>query len=125
MPFGAIATDACDYGTGLPHPAAYGTFPRILARFVRERGILRLPEAIRRMTSLPASIMGLTDRGRIAPGFAADIVILDPESVADRATFRDPRREATGIRHVLVNGVAAVRDGARTGADAGHLLRRT
>jgi N-acyl-D-amino-acid deacylase len=123
-PFGAIATDACDYGTGLPHPAAYGTFPRILARFVRERGVLTLPEAIRRMTSHPASILGLTDRGRIAPGCAADIVVLDPEAIADRATFREPRRGAEGIRHVLVNGVAAVRDGIATNLDAGRVLRR-
>lgn len=123
-PHGAIATDACDYGAGLPHPAAYGTFPRILARFVRERGILGLPEAIRRMTSLPASILGISGRGRIAPGLAADVVVFDPASIADMATFEAPRREAVGILHVLINGTLAVRDGTVSGVDGGRLLRR-
>jgi N-acyl-D-amino-acid deacylase len=120
----AIATDACDYGRGQPHPAAYGTFPRILGRFVRERGVLSLPEAIRRMTSLPASILGLADRGRIAPGLAADLVLFDPSTIADRATFAEPRLEAAGVRHLLVNGRLAVRDGATTGVDGGRLLRQ-
>jgi len=123
-PHGAIATDACDYGTGLPHPAAYGAFPRILARFVRERGVLSLSEALRRMTSLPAGIAGLGDRGALRAGAAADVVVFDPRAVRDLADYRDPRREAEGIRHVLVNGVLAVRDGAMTGADGGAVLRR-
>src|SRR5207249_390852 len=95
-----------------------------LARYVRERGVIPLGEAIRRMTSLPASIMGLADRGRIAPGFAADLVVFDPGAVADRATFEEPRREARGILHVIVGGVPAVRNGEITGLDGGRLLRR-
>ena len=123
-PHGAIATDACDYGTGLPHPAAYGAFPRILARYVRERGVLSLAEALRRMTSLPAAIAGMRDRGVLRAGAAADIVVLDPRLVHDRASFEAPRREATGIRHLFVNGVAAVKDGSLTDRDGGRLLRR-
>lgn len=123
-PFCAIATDACDYGKGLPHPAAYGTFPRILSRYVRERRSLALGEAIRRMTSLPASVMGLRDRGRISPGLAADIVVFDPAAIEDRATFEEPRLDARGVRHLFVNGRLAVRDGALTEIDAGRLLRR-
>jgi N-acyl-D-amino-acid deacylase len=123
-PHGAIATDACDYGTGLPHPAAYGAFPRILARYVRARGVLTLAEALRRMTSLPSRIAGIRNRGVIRAGSCADIVVFDPASIQDLATFEDPRREAAGIRHVIVNGVLAVKDGALTGADAGALLRR-
>ena len=123
-PHGAIATDACDYGTGLPHPAAYGAFPRILARYVRERGVLSLPEALRRMTSLPARIAGIRDRGALRAGAAADLVVFDPATVRDLATFEEPRREAAGIRHVMVNGILAVEDGAMTGADGGEVLRR-
>jgi N-acyl-D-amino-acid deacylase len=123
-PHAAIATDACDYGTGLPHPAAYGAFPRILGSYVRERGVVELGEALRRMTSLPASIAGITGRGVLRPGAAADIVIFDPVTIADRATFENPRREAAGILHVFVNGVASVADGAITETDGGVLLRR-
>ena len=123
-PFAAVATDACEYGSGAPHPAAYGTFPRILSRYVRERRLLTLPEAIRRMTSLPAAVMGLSGRGRLAPGYAADIVVFDPGSIADRATFEEPRALAHGIHHLFVNGVPAVLDGATTDRDAGQLLRR-
>lgn len=123
-PHGAIATDACDYGTGLPHPAAYGAFPRILARFVRERAVLSLSEALRRMTSLPARIAGIRDRGTLRAGAAADVVVFDPAEIRDLATFEEPRREAAGVRYVLVNGVAAVKEGRITGDDAGEVLRR-
>jgi N-acyl-D-aspartate/D-glutamate deacylase len=124
-PFCAIATDACDYGSGLPHPAAYGSFPRVLARFVREKQRLSFPEAVRRMTGLPAAILGLRDRGHIAPGASADLVLLDPATVADTATFASPRSTPRGIVHVLVNGEPAVAEGELTGRDGGRLLRRT
>src|SRR5262245_27296566 len=101
---GAFCTDAEDYGRGLPHPAAYGAFARILARFVREDQTLRLEEAVRKMTSYPAQIFGLPDRGVIRPGAFADLVILDPQAVKDRASFQNPRRDGIGIRLVIVNG---------------------
>ena len=119
----AFITDANDYGKGKPHPAAYGSFPRVLGRYVRERGGIELPEAIRRMTSLPAEILGIEGRGRLAEGAAADVVIFDAETVADEATLEEPRQKATGISHVFVNGVEVFADGASTGATPGVALR--
>jgi len=106
------------------HPRAYGSFARVLGHYTRELGVLTLPEAIRRMTSLPASTFGLTDRGVLEPGHAADLVVLDPERVADRATFAEPHQLSVGVRDVLVNGVLALRDGEPTGARPGRALRR-
>ncbi len=100
----AFCTDAEDYGRGLPHPAAYGAFARILSKFVREDRALTLEEAVRKMTSYPAQIFGLKDRGVIRPGAFADLVILDPRRVNDLANFKQPRREATGIEMVIING---------------------
>ena len=120
----AFITDANDYGKGSPHPAAYGAFPRILRRHVREDGLLSLEEAIRRMTSLPAAIVGLSDRGRIAPGLPADLVLFDSGTVADHATFEEPRARATGIRATFVNGRPVLRNGRFTGALPGRVLRR-
>jgi N-acyl-D-amino-acid deacylase len=107
------------------HPRAYGSFARVLGHYVRELGVLTLPEAIRRMTSLPAATFGLTDRGLLAPGYAADLVVLDPDRVIDRATFAEPHQLSVGIRDVVVNGVVALRDGEPTGARPGRRLRRT
>jgi len=109
---------------GKPHPRAYGTFPRVLGRYVRERGVLSLEAAVRKMTSLPADRLGLADRGRLAEGAFADIVVLDPATVADTATYADPHRFPVGIDAVLVNGVLAVDRGSHTGAMAGRVLRR-
>jgi N-acyl-D-amino-acid deacylase len=106
------------------HPRTYGTFARVLGRYCRERRVMTFPEAIRRMTSLPADTLRLAGRGRIAPGSFADVVVLDPATVADRATWEDPHRYAVGVRDVLVNGVAAVRGGRLTGARPGRRLRR-
>jgi N-acyl-D-amino-acid deacylase len=106
------------------HPRAYGSFARVLGHYTRELGVLTLPEAIRRMTSLPASTFGLTDRGVLEPGHAADLVVLDPERVADRATFAEPHQLSVGVRDVLVNGVLALRDGEPTGARPGRAVRR-
>jgi|DewCreStandDraft_1066081.scaffolds.fasta_scaffold01743_13 N-acyl-D-amino-acid deacylase len=108
---------------GPTHPRCYGTFPRVLGRYVREEGVLTWAEAIYKMTGLPAKRLGLTRRGRIQPGFAADLVIFDPATVIDRATFEQPHHYPDGIEHVLVNGVFAVREGRLTGALAGRVLR--
>jgi N-acyl-D-aspartate/D-glutamate deacylase len=106
------------------HPRAYGSFARVLGRYCRELGVLTLPEAIRRMTSLPADTFGLTDRGVLEPGYAADVVVLDPDVVSDRATFAEPHQLSVGVRDVVVNGIPALRDGAPTGNRPGRHLRR-
>jgi len=121
----AFITDANDYGTGSPHPAAYGAFPRVLRRYVREEGTISLEEAIRRMTSLPADIIGLGDRGRIANNLPADLVLFDRDHVTDHATLEQPRARATGIRATFVNGQPVIRDGRFTGALPGQVLRRS
>ena len=110
---------------GKPHPRVYGTFPRILGRYVRERKDLTLEEAVRKMTFFPAQRFGLLDRGLIAEGRAADIVIFEPETVLDRATYEDPRQFPEGMRHVLVNGVHSVEEGRFTGKRGGRVLRKT
>jgi len=110
-----------------PHPRFYGTFPRVLGLYTRERGVLHLSEAVRKMTSLPAQILGLRDRGLIAPGACADITVFDPDTVIDRADFAPAEatmRYPDGITHVVVNGVVTLRDGEHTGARAGMVLRR-
>jgi N-acyl-D-amino-acid deacylase len=107
-----------------PHPRAYGTFPRYLAVYVRELGILTLEDAIRKMTSLPAQRLGLGDRGLLRPGMAADVVCFDPDEVTDTATYEDPRRLPTGIPFVIVNGRPVVDSGDHTGALPGRVLRR-
>ena len=109
---------------GRPHPRSYGTFPRFLARYVREKKVVSLPEAVRKMTLLPAARLGLTQRGRVAPGLWADLVVFDPETVADAATFDNPHRYPVGVRDVVVNGVPVVLAGDYTGARPGKLLRR-
>jgi len=108
---------------GVPHPRTYGTFPRVFRRFVRERKTLTLAEAIRRMTSLPAQIFALVDRGRIKVGAYADLVLFDAERIADTATYEQPFSAPVGINAVFVNGKAVVRDGAPTGALPGRPLR--
>jgi len=104
------------------HPRAYGSFARVLGHYVRDEGVLTLPEAVRRMTSLPASTLGLSGRGRLAPGYYADVVVLDPATVADQATFADPHRLATGVTDVIVNGRVTIAGGAFTGTLAGRAL---
>ena len=106
------------------HPRCYGTFARILAWAVRERGLMTLSEAVRRMTALPASVFGFTDRGRIAPGFAADLVAFDPARVIDRATYEQPTLLAEGFETVIVGGEVAVEGGAVVDAHLGRVLRR-
>jgi N-acyl-D-amino-acid deacylase len=111
-------------GKRRPHPRAYGTFPRILGQYVRDEKILIMDEAIRKMTSLPASRVGLKDRGLLKPGFAADVVIFDPATVNDNATYTNPHQFPTGINYVVVNGVVEVENGKQTGAQAGKALLR-
>jgi len=129
-PFVAIGSDArarptAGPETGRPHPRAYGTFSRFLGRYVRKQKLVPLEEAVRRMTSLPADTLGLGECGVLREGARADITVFDPATVADRATYEEPRRFSAGIRHVIVNGRLVVEDGAHTGALPGRVLRRT
>jgi dihydroorotase/N-acyl-D-amino-acid deacylase len=112
-------------GGGIPHPRSYGTAPRVLGRYVRERRVLALETAVAKLTSVPAERLGLTDRGVVRVGAAADLVVFDPATVADRATFTAPHAYPAGIDAVVVNGTVAVLDGEETGARPGRLLRRS
>jgi N-acyl-D-aspartate/D-glutamate deacylase len=107
---------------GKPHPRFYGTFPRVLGVYVRERHVLTLADAVRKMTSLPAHITGLKDRGLLAPGMAADITIFNPQTVSDKATFENPLQYPAGIPYVIVNGVVVINNGQHTGAKPGQVL---
>jgi N-acyl-D-aspartate/D-glutamate deacylase len=119
---------ACDCGASAggrgSHPRNQGTYPRVLGRYVRDTGALTWSDAIRKMTLLPAATIGMVDRGAIAPGMAADITVFDPRTVIDRATYEDPALPSEGIRHVLVNGGFALRDGVPTGERHGRTLLR-
>ncbi|NUO79584.1 D-aminoacylase [candidate division KSB1 bacterium] len=123
-PNAMIASDAgvAEFGRGSPHPRAYGTNARVLGRYVREKKILRLEEAIRKMTSLPAQRFRLHERGLLRAGMAADIVVFDAQRVKDRATFEKPHAYAEGFRYVLVNGEVVIEEGKHTGARAGEIL---
>lgn len=127
QPWIKIGTDASGWdpstSTGLIHPRAYGTFPRILGRYVRELGVLPLEDAVRKMTSATAHRLGITDRGLLAPGMFADLVIFDPATIGDRATYDQPHRLSVGVDLTMVNGVVVWRDGAHTDAKPGRALR--
>jgi N-acyl-D-amino-acid deacylase len=112
-------------GKGHPHPRNYGTFPRVLGHYVRERGTISLPEAVRKMTLLPAQKLGLRDRGVVRPGAWADLVVFDPKIVIDAATYGDPKQYPKGIEYVIVNGVLTVSRGRHTGAKAGRVLKHS
>jgi N-acyl-D-amino-acid deacylase len=107
---------------GKPHPRNYGTFPRVLGEYAREERVLTLPQAVHKMTGLPARRLGLKDRGVIAVGRRADLVVFDARRVADRATYREPHQYPSGIEHVLVNGSFVIKDGQHTGSLPGRLL---
>jgi N-acyl-D-amino-acid deacylase len=135
QPWVAIGTDGRVHSLGgvlrrdmpAPHPRFYGTFPRVLGLYTRERGVLTLSDAVRKMTSLPAQILGLRDRGFLAPGCYADITVFDPETIIDRADFAPAEatmRYPEGITHLVVNGVVTLRNGEHTGARAGLILRK-
>lgn len=125
----AIGSDGIYFGTpenlhaGRPHPRYFGTFPRVAGRYAREEGVLSLPDAVRKMTGLCADILGLTDRGRVREGLAADLVVFDPATLLDHATYLDPFQRPSGIDSVLVNGVRVVAEGRATGDTPGTVLR--
>jgi N-acyl-D-amino-acid deacylase len=106
-----------------PHPRAYGTFARLLGRYVREEGVIPLEEAIRKLTSFPSQNMGIRGRGSLTPGYFADVVVFDPAAVQDHATFQEPHQLATGVLHVFVNGRQVLADGEHTGALPGRVVR--
>jgi N-acyl-D-amino-acid deacylase len=131
VPWIAVCTDAEGrrpghpiLDAGRPHPRTYGSTARVLGHYVRERGLIPLEVAIAKMTSVPAARLGLRDRGVVREGAFADLVVVDPASVADEASYEEPSRHPAGIEHVIVNGRLAVLDGAETGERAGRLLRR-
>ena len=123
-PFTMVASDGeiPVFGKGAPHPRSYGTFARVLAVYVREKKLLTLEEAVRKMTSFPAARLGLGDRGLVRPGMKADLVVLDPETVRDRATFDEPHRYAEGVSLVLVNGQVVLDEKGMAGARPGRVL---
>jgi dihydroorotase/N-acyl-D-amino-acid deacylase len=110
-------------GAEHPHPRAYGTFPRILRKYVREEKLLTLPDAIRKMSALPAQRMRLTDRGVLKQGMWADVVVFDPDTIRDLATFESPNQLSQGMEYVLVNGVPVIEQGKMTGKLPGKVLR--
>jgi beta-lactamase class A len=105
------------------HPRAYGNFARLLGKYVREEKLISLSEAVRRLSGLPATNLGLSDRGFLRPGAYADVVVFDPAAIGDRATFEKPHQYAVGVKHVLVNGVPVLKDGEHTGATPGRALK--
>jgi N-acyl-D-amino-acid deacylase len=126
MSFGSDGSATSTEGVFLkssPHPRQYGNVARLLGRYVREERILPLAEAIRKLTSQPAENLGLRRRGRLQPGYFADVVVFDPATIADRATYDQPHQYAAGVTHVLVNGVHVLRDGEHTGALPGRAVR--
>jgi N-acyl-D-amino-acid deacylase len=130
-PLGAFCSDASarratgPLSEGVPHPRAYGAFPRLLGKYVREERALSLEEAVRKASALPAAILHLADRGTIEVGKAADLVVFDPATVADTATFEVPHSYPVGLPHVVVNGSVAVRDGEPTGELPGRVIGST
>ena len=127
MSFGSDAGSLAPEGVFLrsnPHPRAYGNVARLLGKYVRDERIIPLEEAVRRLTSLPAGNLGLERRGELRRGYFADIVVFDPATIIDHATFDQPHQYSTGVRHVFVNGVQVLRDGEHTGATPGRFVRR-
>jgi len=124
--FGSDAEASAPEGVFLnssTHPRAYGTFARVLGKYARDEGVVTLQEAIRKMTSLPASNLGIRERGQLTAGYLADVVVFDPMAIRDRATFEKPLQYATGVEHVFVNGEQVLRDGEHTGALPGRVVR--
>jgi dihydroorotase/N-acyl-D-amino-acid deacylase len=123
-----IASDASPglptFGKDVPHPRAYGTFARVLGVYVREKKVLTLEDAVRKMSSFPARRMGVADRGVLRTGMKADVVVFDPQAIVDKATFEKPHQYADGVRHVIVNGTVTLLDGRVTGDRGGRVLRR-
>ena len=129
LPWVSFGSDAASMSPEEPftrsstHPRAYGNFARLLGRYVRDEKLVSLEDAVRRLSALPAENLGLDRRGRLAPGMFADLVVFDPATVADRATFEKPHQYAVGMRHVFVNGLQVLKDGEHTGATPGRALK--
>lgn len=129
LPWVSFASDAGSMATegvflrSNPHPRAYGNFARLLGKYVREERIISLEEAIRRMTSLPASNLKLEGRGVLEEGSFADVVVFDPETIEDHANYENPHQYSTGVIHVFVNGQQVLEDGEHTGATSGRVIR--
>ena len=126
LPWVTIGTDAYSFDAkgelAQDHPRAFGTFPRVIGKYARDEKVLTLPDAIRKMTSLPAARLGLTDRGLIRVGLWADAVVFDYDHIRDKATFQEPEAPPEGISQVLVNGVVVVDNGKSTGARPGQVI---
>jgi N-acyl-D-amino-acid deacylase len=123
--FGSDASSTAAEGAFLreaTHPRAYGNFARLLGKYVRDEGVVPLAEAIRRLTRLPCENLGIKDRGRLVEGHFADIVVFDPATISDRATYEAPHQYAVGVRDVIVNGVMTLRDGEFAGAFGGRAV---
>jgi N-acyl-D-amino-acid deacylase len=126
MSFGSDASSQAPEGVFLKsstHPRAYGNFARVLGKYARDERRITLQDAVRRLAALPASNLGLKDRGSLKPGNYADLAIFDPATIRDNATFGRPQQYATGMRHVFVNGVQVLRDGDHTGATPGRFVK--
>ena len=126
LPWVSIASDGSAINleaAGVPHPRNYATNARVLGHYVRDTKVLTLPEAVRKMTWLPASILGLKDRGQVKTGWAADLVVFDPAKVAETNSFERPKSYAAGVPYVVVNGVVVIDKGQHTGARPGKVLR--
>ncbi len=126
MAFGSDAESMAPEGNFLlsnPHPRAYGTFARLLGKYVRDERVIPLEEAVRRLTSFPADNLKIRERGRLEEGYFADVVVFDPATIQDRATFAEPHQYSTGVQHVLVNGVPVLSNGEHTGATPGRVVR--
>ena len=127
QPWIKFGTDASGFDpdsvSGMAHPRSYGTYPRILGKYVRDEGVITLEDAVRKMSSAVATRLSIHDRGVLKPGMYADVVVFDPETVADRATFEDPHQLSVGVEEVFVNGVQVLRGGEHTGAKPGRIVR--
>ena len=125
QPWVSVASDGSAINleaAGVPHPRNYGTVPRVLGHYVREEGVLGLEDAVRKMTSLPAQILGLADRGQVREGFVADVTVFDPARIAETNSFENPKSYAIGVPYVLVNGTLVIDGGEHTGARPGKVL---
>src|SRR5258708_17969058 len=129
QPWCSIGSDGSAYAVegplrrGNPHPRSFGTFPRVLGVYVRERGLLKLEDAVRKMTSMNAGKLGIRDRGLLRPGNYADVVVFDPERILDRATYEKPFQYSEGVTHVIVNGKLVLEQGKHTGERPGRAIR--
>jgi dihydroorotase/N-acyl-D-amino-acid deacylase len=127
QPWMKFGTDAGgvdpDSARGLTHPRAYGNFPRIMGKYVRDEHVMPLEDAVRKATSAVATRLSIPDRGLLREGFFADITVFDPETIGDRSTFEQPHQPSVGVKYVFINGQMVVRDGHHTGAKPGRVLR--